>query len=221
MNNNFNTALENALTSEFSWLNDFENPYSEYQFSAQFESDMKTIIPKAEFTYVSVGKRRIRKTMLAALIALLTLAITGCAVAVHYIVEWHETQNSKNRTLDVTFELDKNQSPDSISMTLPTTPTGYSILEEYNDNSSCIIVYSDSLGNQIIYSHRNNIENMDLSIDNEHAVFEETTINGCKGYSSSKDGTTALYWASGTCFYELQGTCDMDTLWQMAESMIK
>ena len=54
---------------------------------------------------------------------------------------------------------------------------------------------------------------------NEDAALEETTINGCKGYRSSKDGTTALYWASGTYFYELQGTCNMDILWQMAESM--
>lgn len=221
MNNNFNIALENALTSEFSWLDDFENPYSEYQFSPQFESSMKTIIPKSEFTYISIGMKRIRKTMLAALIALLALAITGCAVAVHYIVEWHEEQNSKQGTLDVTFELDESQASDSIDTTLPTTPAGYTISEEYNDNSSCIIVYSDSRGNQIIYSHRNNIENMDLSIDNEDAVFKDTTINGYKGYTSSKDGTNALYWAKGTYFYELQGTCNMDTLWQMAESMME
>lgn len=62
---------------------------------------------------------------------------------------------------------------------------------------------------------------MNLSIDNEDAVFEEATINGCKGYSSYKDGVNALYWASGTCFYELQGTCDMNMLWQMAESMVE
>lgn len=221
MNTNFNIALESALISEFSWLDYLENPYSEYQFSAQFESNMKTIIPKSEFSYVSVGKKRIKKTMLAVLIALLALAVTGCAIAAHYIVEWHEMQNSEQGTLDIIFELDENQSPDSIRMTLPTTPAGYTISEEYNDNSSCILVYSDSLGNQIIYSHRNNIENMDLSIDNEDAVFKETTINGCKGYSSSKGGTNALYWASSTYFYELQGTCDMDTLLQMAKSMVK
>lgn len=220
MNKNFNSALEIALTSEFSWLDDFKNPYSEHQFSSQFESNMKAIIPKSEFTYVSAGRRRIRKTMLAVLIALLALAITGCAVAVHYIVEWHETQNDVQGTLDVTFELDKNQPPDSISMTLPTTPTGYSILEEFNDDSSCIIIYSDSLENQIIYSQRDNIENMGISIDNEDATFKEITIHGYKGYRSSKDGVNALYWASGTHFYELQGTCDMNVLWQMAESMV-
>ena len=162
----------------------------------------------------------VRKTMLAALIALLASAITGCAVTVHYVLEWHEEENSKQGTLDVTFELDESPAPDSIATILPITPAGYTISEEFNDNASCIIIYSDPQGNQIIYAH-NNIENMDISIDNEDAVFKETTINGYKGYISSKDGTNALYWASGTYFYELQGTCDMDTLWQMAESMIE
>lgn len=219
MNNNFNTALENALTSEFSWLDDFENPYSEYQFSAQFESNMKIIIPKSEFVYVSVGKKRIRKAMLTALIALLALAITGCVVAVHYIVEWHEEQNSKQGTLDVTFEFDESQISDSTTTKLPATPMGYTISEEFSDNASCIRIYSDSEDNQIIYSH-NNIENTAISIDNENATFEETTINGCKGYTSSKDGANALYWADNTRFYELQGTCDMEILLTMAESMM-
>lgn len=221
MNHNFHTALENAMTSEFSWLDDLENPYSEYQFSAQFESNMKAIVPKVEFSYVSVGKKRIRKTMLAALIALLALAISGCAVVAHYIVEWHEEQNVHQGTLDVSFELDGERPANPDSITLPKTPAGYTITEEYNDDFSYIIIYTDSQENQIIYSHCNDVENMSVSIDNEDAVFEETTINGCKGYRSSKDGTNALYWASCTYFYELQGTCDMDTLWQMAESMVE
>lgn len=221
MNKNFDIALESALTSEFSWLDDFENPYSEYQFSAQFESNMKTIIQKAEFTYVSVGKRRIRKTLLVALIALLAIAITGCAVAIHYIVEWHEEQNVHQETLDVSFELDGERPANPDSITLPKTPAGYTITEEYNDDFSYIIIYTDSQENQIIYSHCNDVENMSVSIDNEDADFKETIINGCKGYTSSKEGINALYWADNTYLYELQGTCDVDTLWKMAESMIE
>lgn len=181
---------------------------------------MKTIIQKAEFTYVSVGNRRIRKTLLAALIALLAIAITGCAVAVHYIVEWHEEQNDQQGTLDISFELDEEQPSASGNITLPKTPAGYTITEQYNDDFSCIMIYTDSQENQIIYSHCNDVENMSVSIDNEDADFKETIINGCKGYTSSKEGIHALYWADNTYLYELQGTCDMDTLWKMAESMV-
>ncbi|MDD6042861.1 MAG: DUF4367 domain-containing protein [Eubacteriaceae bacterium] len=220
MNNNFDVALKHALTNEFCWLDDFENPYAEYAFSPQFETSMNAIILKAENNYISVGKRRIRKTLLVAIIALLALVITGCAVAVHYIVEWNEEQNDAQGTLDVVFQLDGENSSHSNNITLPKTPDGYTITEKYDDELSCTMVYSDPEGNQIIYSHYNNIENLSTSIDNEDATFEEATINGSKGYTYSKEGVNALYWASGHYFYELQGTCDMNILWKMAESMI-
>ena len=103
---------------------------------------------------------------------------------------------------------------------IPETPLGYTITEQYTDDNSCIIIYSDSNEREIIYSY-SNIENINVSIDNEDSDFKETTINGCKGYSSAKDDTNALYWASGTYFYELQGTCDIDTLYQMAKSLVQ
>lgn len=220
MNNNFDSALENAFKKEFAWLDVFENPTAKYEFSSQFESSMKTIIPKAEFTYVSIGKRRIRKTLLAALVALLSVLITGCAFGVYYLVEWNEVQNDKQGTLDITFDVNGEHSSDLDTTVLPKNPAGYTITEQFNDDSTYIIVYSDSEQNQIIYSQSNGMENMSVSIDNEDAVFKETIINGYKGYTSSKEGVNALYWADSTYFYELQGTCDMDILWQMAESMI-
>jgi len=221
MNKNFDIALEYALVKEFLWLDNFENPYTNYEFSSQFESNMKTIIPKAEFTYVSIGKQRIRKTLLAALVALLAILITGCAFGVYYLIEWNETQNDKQGALDVTFDIKGGSSSDSNTPGLPKTPAGYSITEQFIDDSSCIIVYSDSKQNQIIYAQSNDIENMSVSIDNEDADFKETTINGCKGYTSTKDGINALYWADSNCFYELQGTCEMDVLHSMTKSIYR
>ncbi|MBR3785946.1 MAG: DUF4367 domain-containing protein [Firmicutes bacterium] len=220
MNKNFDSALENAFDKEFSWLDAFENPYASYKFSSQFESSMNTIIPKAEFTYVSIGKRRIRKTLLAALVALLAILITGCAFGVYYLVEWNEVQNDKQGTLDITFDITGEPSSDSNTSVVPKTPAGYTITEQFDDDSSCIIVYSDAQQNQIIYSRSNDIENMSVSIDNEDAIFKETIINGYKGYTSSKEGVHALYWVDSTYFYELQGTCDIDVLFTMAESMV-
>lgn len=217
MNKNFDIALENAFEKEFSWLDAFENPYANYEFSSQFESSMKTIIPKAEFTYVSIGKCRIRKTLLAALVAFLAVLIMGCAFGVYYLVEWNEVQNDKQGTLDITFDISGEPTSDSDTPVLPKTPAGYTITEQFNDDSSYIIIYCDAQQNQIIYSRSNDIENMSVSIDNEDAVFKETIINGYKGYTSSKEGVNALYWADSTYFYELQGTCDMDVLYGMIE----
>ena len=60
---------------------------------------------------------------------------------------------------------------------------------------------------------------MSLSIDNEDAYFEEISINGYKGYESSKDNINAVCWADGLYYYELQGTCEISILKEMAESL--
>lgn len=82
----FDSALESALENEFSWLDNFENPYADYQFSSRFETNMQHIISKSQHRYISIGKSRVRKLFVAALVALLAVAITGCAFAVHYII---------------------------------------------------------------------------------------------------------------------------------------
>lgn len=216
MKKNFDAALSQAFEKEFSWLDDFENPYADYEFSSQFESKMRSIILKSEFSYVSVGQRRIRKTMLVALVALLAIVITGCAFGVYYLVTWNEEQNDKQGTLDVTFDVDTNL-VDVADVIRPKTPTGYTITKKIDDGSSYIMIYSDSHDNQIIYSRSGDIENMSISIDNEDADFKETTIHGFKGYQSFKDGIYALYWTDGNYFYELQGTCELDVLYKMIE----
>ena len=33
MNKNFDAALSQVFEKEFSWLDDFENPYADYEFS--------------------------------------------------------------------------------------------------------------------------------------------------------------------------------------------
>ena len=216
MKKNFDAALSQAFEKVFSWLDDFESPYADYEFSSQFESKMRSIILKSEFSYVSVGQRRIRYTMLVALVALLAIVITGCAFGVYYLVTWNEEQNDKQGPLDVTFDVATNL-VDVADVLLPKTPTGYTITEKIDDGSSYIMIYSDSHENQIIYSRSGDIENMSISIDNEDADFKETTIHGFKGYQSFKDGIYALYWADGNYFYELQGTCELDVLYKMIE----
>lgn len=217
MNKNFDTALTNAFKKEFSWLDYFENPYENYKFSSQFESNMKNIISKSKSTYISVGKKRIRKTLLAALVALLAIIITGCALTIYYFVDWHEEQNDKKGTLDIGFEIDNGQTLDSA---LPAIPNGYTIVSEISDDSSHVIRYSNGDGLQIGFTRYSDIENRNISIDNEDAAFSETTINGYKGYIYAKDGLNALYWADTTYFYILQGTCDVDVLLTMANSTI-
>lgn len=221
MSKNFENAMENAIKKEFSWLDKFENPYLEYKFSQNFEYNMRKIIPKAEFTYVSVGNKRIRKTLLVAIIALMAVIITGCVATVHYVVTWNESQNDEQGTLDVTFEVNAENNSKVDNVSIPETPAGYTITEQSKDDIFCDISYEDSKNNQIIFSACKSIETMGLSIDNEDADFKETTINGYKGYTYYKDGLSAIFWTDSAYFYTLQGTCDMSILLKMTESMVE
>lgn len=219
MKNNFEAAIESALTDEFAWLDGLKNPYSNYEFSPQFEKNMKKILPKAACEYVSLGKRRVRKIFVVVLAAILAIAITGCAFVVHYLVEWNETENGEQRTLDVTFDSRDNTGENEITTAMPKTPKGYKITDQYCDDYSCTINYSHSDGTQISFTKCNDLENMSVSIDNEDSDLKEIAINVYKGYIYKKDNINIIYWTDSTCFYVLQGTCDTDVLIKMAVSV--
>ena len=223
MNNPYRTALRQALSDEFAWLDSFANPYDDHEFSSVFSDKISHITRQAGYRYVSVGRRRIRRTLIA-LIALMLFAIT-CYAAVKAVpketstepkIQWNETQNDLYGTLDVTFETKGDLPPVSLD---PKTPAGYTIDDILEDEFTLFILYSNNDGNLILYSRDHGIENASYGIDNEDADFREVSINGFKGYSSYKEGRNHLFWTDGTDFYMLQGTCSMDVLWDMAATM--
>lgn len=221
MDNNFDTALNIALEKEFAWLENFENPNGKHEFSPGFEEKMNKIFSMSEYTYISVGKKRIRKSVFAALVALFILIATGCAaVTSHLIITWHETENNSQGTMDVTFDI-KNNSLEKAEFQCitPNIPLGYTVTDIQQDLTTYAIEYSDDKGNTIYYSQNSDVENMGLSIDNENANLEEVNINGYKGYSYKKEGMTALIWTDGIYLYTLQGTCKMKVLKEMTKTI--
>lgn len=220
MNNNFNSALENAFDEEFLWLNDFENPYAFHTFSSGFENEMRKIIPKAKYNYVSIGHKRIHRTLIAALVALLALAITGFTIAACYVT-WHENNNPSQGTVDITFEQGVLHDKEKSDVVLPTLPEGYATYNKETLDSSVIITYMDDEKKKISYSRIDDLDNMSVSIDNENVDLNLVSINGYKGYTSKSDGISIIYWCDSWYFHTLQGTCDLETLVNMAESTIE
>lgn len=213
-------ALSEALTIEFDWINEFKNPYEDYQFSQSFESNMQQISKKAEYSYVTVGSKRIRKSLIAILVALFVLAASGCAVIAKYIVTWNETQNDKQGTMDITFDIEGPSTNGEFVYMTPTTPIDFSYEIITKEESVYIIQFTSSgHGSEIIYCQQPLDESMSLSLDNEDAYFEEVTINGYKGYEYSKNGVNAICWADGLYFFDLQGTCEISILKEMAASL--
>lgn len=219
MSRNLQKALSEALTIEFNWVNDFKNPYEDYQFSKSFESNMQDICKKAEYSYVTLGSKRIRKSLIAILVALFVLAASGCAVLTKYIVTWNETQNDKQGTLDVTFNIEGPETNRDFVYKTPITPPEYTSTSITKEDGVYIMELVNPEGETIIYSQQSMDESMSLSIDNEDAYFEEVTINGYKGYEYLKDGISALHWADGVYYYDLQGTCKITVLKEIAKSL--
>lgn len=219
MKSNFDNAVESALTNEFSWLDDLKNPYSNYVFSSGFEKNMEKIIPKAEYRYVNIGNRRVRKLLVVALVAILAMAITGCAFAIHYAIEWNETQNDAQDTLDINFNSNEISHDYDSYAVIPDIPKGYSITEESGDDYTWFINYSNPDGTEIYFTRCNDLENISISIDNQDVDLKEISINGYKGYTYIKDNVNIIYWTDSNCFYVLQGTCDMNILIKMAKGV--
>lgn len=194
MNNNFNDALQYALVQEMSQYDNLNNPYEKHIFSADFENNIKKIITTSEHTYISVSNKRVRKGLIAILVALFILTATGCAVITHHIITWHESQNDTNGTLDILFEKE-NDMTSSQATRSPQTPEGFTITSTYEDDGSKLIEYANSKN-------------------------EEISIKGYKGYASIEDNLKVLHWTNDNDFFTLQGTCEMSILFTMAESTI-
>lgn len=222
MNETLRNALSEAITIEFDWIKNFENPYDDYQFSQEFESGMQGICKKAEYSYVTVGNRRVRKSLIAILVALFMLLASGCAVITKYIVTWNETQNDKQGTLDVTFDIEGSANDGEFVYKTPVTPTGFSSEIIAKEKGIYIIQFlASNEKNEILYCQQALDESMSLSLDNENAYFEEILINGYKGYEYSKDGVNAICWADGEYYYDIQGTSASSVLKELAESLVQ
>ena len=223
MKNTYRSALCQALSDEFAWLDNFANPYEDHEFSAAFSDKIACLTRQSGYRYVSVGRRRIRRAFIV-LIALMLFAVT-CYAAVKSQpekastepkIQWNETQNDLYGMLDITFDISGKLSPVASD---PQIPEGYTVINEYKDEFTYLFECVSNNNHRVLYQRDYDISNASYGIDNENADFREVSINGFKGYSYRKEGTNALFWTDGTDFYMLQGTCDMDVLWEMAATM--
>ena len=220
MENNFVAALEMSMDAEFSWIDSFDYKNETHDFPADFKSRIANVSRYAEYSYVSIGSRRMRKGFVAILVALLALAIAGCSYAAYCLIEWNEEQHDETGTLGVTFEITGEPENTSNELLKPVTPLGYEIIRETSDHDLYFKVeYSDSKGNIINYFQENGIESLGLEIDNDDHTFKEISVNGYKGYSREDEYEADIIWTDGYHLFTLQGTCSMDILVSMAESI--
>lgn len=220
MNSNFDRAITDALEQEFSWTESFRESEEDHVFSHAFEAGMRRMLRQPQYAYTGAGRKWNRKKAMAVLIALLLMAATGCAVT-KCIIHWNETKNEAQGTLDITFDIENPPENAPFIPVTPKTPKGYSVFQTEKLDMMYVVQYArdDNPDDMIYYFQDDAVENMSISIDNAEDSLTETTINGYKGYAYVRDETNALYWTDGNSFFTLQGICDMEVLWQMAEGI--
>lgn len=195
----------------------------DYEFSKDFNDVMKKAERTSGHTYVSIGRRRVRMALVAALIATLLLASAVGAVAIRRpITTWLMKNNEKQGTADINFDVkDENNLREEFRYIKPTVPEEYKIVreEKLGEFDQYDIEYHNDEGKIIVYAQMGHIENMGMSIDNEDNNFHKVKINGFEGYATSKKGNNSLYWSDGFYFYILTGTCDMKVLEDISKSI--
>lgn len=223
-NNLLESAIKKAMEYEYRDVQDPEQLDYEYCFSEEFEEKMKDICDMAERQYVSIGRRRVRRAVVVALTAVMILAMTAGAIAIQRIwVKWNASQNDEAGTMDVYFEIDdENNQSKEFQYVKPVEAEGYIIVSELKHSETLYEIQYENAddGTVIYYLQSGSVETTGIAIDNENADFQEILINGFTGYSYSKNDSNALIWSDGTSLYQLMGTCDMDILETMAETIL-
>lgn len=246
----FQRVLKEALEERYADIPDPDELEYEYTFSPRFERRMKRMIrnfdrirSKAQreaartevaqqnrwkigrldsersMQYVTFGRYTMRRAVAIALVAALILALATCAI--RFAIIWHETNNEKQGTLDVTFELeDPTGAAEAFAFKEPTVPEGYVRTVTFQKNDIQEIEYEDIENGKIVYYGQSPVsENMSLSIDNEPESFAPISIHGNKGYSVEEPTYSYIIWSDGVSLYFLTGNIPLEKIKSIAESI--
>lgn len=246
----FQRVLKEALEERYADIPDPDELEYDYTFSPRFERRMKRMIrnfdrirSKAQreaarteaaqqnrrkigrldsersMQYVTFGRYTMRRAVAIALVAALILALAACAI--RFAIIWHETNNEKQGTLDVTFELeDPTGAAEAFAFKEPTVPEGYVRTVTFQKNDIQEIEYEDIENGKIVYYGQSPVsENMSLSIDNEEESFSEIRINGHIGYSIEETEYSYIIWTDGVSIYRLLGNISLIELQKIGESV--
>lgn len=222
MANNALQIIEDALLLDFAETDAFDPKEYDYSFSDGFAARMNRIFAMADRTYVSVGRRRIRKAAALALAAALIMATAACGVAVTKpLVKWLTSENEEQGSVDIQFEIEdpNNLTGGEFIRIAPEIPEGYEIVTEQEDKGYFYVEYKNEADEVIYFSQSVMSESRVMGIDNETGELNETLVNGNQGYEWSNGEFHSLTWSNGIYLFDLAGTCEMDQLYKIAESI--
>lgn len=214
----FREIVREAVKEEYKWVPQPEELDYDYTFSKEFEKKMQQMIRENTMHYIRIGKHTFRKMAVVIVAAVLMLALVACGI--YLSINWNETQNDEQGTLDITFDIDDpNGVRGEFEHKRPEIPEGFKIAKENEYPFILEIEYENDNGNIIDYLQNGNIDSMGLSIDNDDKGFSEISVNGYKGYARTTGTSPYMMWSDGSYLYYLSGDVSYELLEEMAASI--
>ena len=214
----FREIVREAMKEEYKWVPQPEELDYDYTFSKEFEKKTQQMIRNNTMHYIRIGKHAFRKMTVVIVASVLMLALVACGI--YLSINWNETQNDEQGTLDITFDIDDpNGVRGEFEHKRPEIPEGFKIAKENEYPFILEIEYENDKGNIIDYLQNGNIDSMGLSIDNDDKGFSEISVNGYKGYARTTGTSPYMMWSDGSYLYYLSGDVSYELLEEMAASI--
>lgn len=220
-NNRLQEALLEAYDTELTELETVAES-APHDFSEDFLNKMNKVIKMSGHSYGTLFRRKIRRSSLAALIAILVmcLAITAYAIIKEHINFNVSRQNANGRGLEVlTRRSTEEEVQESFEYIYPKTPEGFHIEETTENPLSLDILYESDSGSWIIYSQVFG-EGGETDVNAPDVDFKEDTINERNALiNRSSETYNTIIIEDGTNVFTIIGHCDFDILHSMAEEV--
>ena len=221
------TAAIDSFNEEFAVINGEGVLEYNHEFSERFKDRIAGIADMTEHNYVRFGGNMLRRSLVAALIAVMVLASCGIVYALgNAAVSW-VTQRSggSGNVWNIWFESIGEGETYDTALYKPVTPPDLTVVSENYDaeTASYEVVYNTEDGKEVAY-----IEVIGVNDDGKYfgasatgQNVEDVTIGYWSGkhfYNDSGNQNT-LIWTDGYSLFMVDGEYDYDSMLKMCENL--
>lgn len=193
-----------------------------HTFSDGFNKKMDRLIKDENKNTFFINFKYYSKTAIVyvVLVTSITLGVTITAYA--YRVRIFEIISTVFKEF-TSISISSENNPDNyklIPIESSYIPDGYTIIEKICDDYEQRIIYSNDVGNEILYT-QTLLTNGNFIIDTEDAQLENLDIDGINVNIVQKNGNTMIYWNDENYFYNFSGYAEKSILLDMAKNILQ
>lgn len=191
-----------------------------WEFSEKFEHAMNKLIKKNNRIRIAT-RRRIRRSLLAAIIAILVLFTGLMSVSAIRTPFVEFVKNVFDQYNEITISEESIPPVETIETeyTLSELPEGYTLDTYQSDELGVFAIWKNESNQEIIFTQ--DILDINISIDTEHN-YQETKVGEFTAYLNTYEYNSVLHWNDNEYWYSLNVPNDLiDELIAIAENIIE